>query len=89
MKPWRRFWWGEFGACLPEILRWHNLSMDPKPLPSYHWWLFVPIQIALIISAGLFTRAAVPKDAKSAIWIGASFQTLVSVMLSNAPKILP
>lgn len=81
-----RFWWGLFGSVLPEIIRLKNLVSSGQALPEFTW-PFIFISLAYIIAAGLFVVAWQAENPFKAVWVGASFPTLVSAMLQAAPSL--
>jgi len=81
-----RFWWGLFESVLPEIIRLKNLVSSGQMLPEFTW-PFIFISLAYIIAAGLFVVAWQAENPFKAIWVGASFPTLVSAMLQAAPSL--
>ena len=84
------FWWGAFGALLPEIIRSYLVVTGSRSrqangvrtlgLPKYF-----AVSAVYAFSGGLFTFAWQPENEFKAIWVGVSFPVLVSAMLARPP----
>jgi hypothetical protein len=85
MKNSQLFWCGCFGAVLPEVVRFFKLVSVGSPLPNLNWPLYAGILLVFLLSAGGFTVAWKAENAFKAIWVGASFPTLVTTLVQVAP----
>jgi len=85
MKNSQLFWWGCFGAVLPELLRFFRLVAAGQPLPNLNWPLYGGLFVLFVIAAGPFTVAWKPESPFKAVWVGASFPTLVATLIQVAP----
>lgn len=80
------FLWGCFGSVLPEILRLYNIVTHEQALPRFVWPYFI-ISLVFVLAAGAFTIAWEPENRFKAIWVGASFPTLVSTLIKSVPPL--
>ena len=87
MKETHLFWWGCFGAVLPELLRFFKLVAAGQPLPHLNWPLYLFLVLLFIVAAGFFTFAWKAETAFKAIWVGASFPTIVTTLIQIAPAL--
>jgi CDP-diglyceride synthetase len=87
MKESHIFWWGCFGALLPELLRFFKLAAAGQPLPALNWPLYVGLLVLFVVAAGAFTVAWKAESAFKAIWVGASVPTLIATLIQVAPAI--
>jgi CDP-diglyceride synthetase len=85
MKNSHLFWWGCFGALLPELLRFFKLAASGQPLPGLNWPLYAGLFCLFVLSAGAFCVAWKAENAFKAIWVGASFPTIVATLIQSAP----
>jgi hypothetical protein len=85
MKNSHLFGWGCFGAFLPELLRFFKLVDAGQPLPNLNWPLYAALFSLFVLAAGPFTVAWKPESAFKAVWVGASFPTLVATLIQIAP----
>jgi hypothetical protein len=76
------FFWGAFGALLPQIIELHGSSMKIDLLASIRQGI---ISVVYAIAAGIFTIAWGPETAFKAIWVGISFPVLVSSLMRHLP----
>jgi hypothetical protein len=81
-----RFWWGLFGSVLPEFLRFVKLVFEGNSLPHLNWALYGCFSLGLAIFGGLFSIAWEPESRLKAIWVGASFPTLVGTLIQTPPR---
>jgi len=81
------FWYGCFGAVLPELLRFFKLVSAGQPLPNLNWPLYMILLLLFVLAAGAFTVAWKAENAFKAIWVGASFPTLVTTLIQVAPNL--
>jgi hypothetical protein len=70
---------------LPELLRFFKLVDAGQPLPNLNWPLYAALFALFILAAGPFTVAWKPESAFKAVWVGASFPTLVATLIQIAP----
>lgn len=63
------FWYGVFGAALPEVIRYMRLAATTKidPPPS-GWITYGAISIIYLVAAGIMSMAWKPGCCWSAIW---------------------
>lgn len=87
MKNSTLFWCGCFGSLLPQLLRFFKLVADGQPLPSLDWPLYFLLLFLFVLAAGAFTVAWKAESAFKAIWVGASFPTLVTTIIQVAPSL--
>jgi hypothetical protein len=87
MKNSHLFGWGCFGALLPELLRFFKLVDAGQPLPNLNWPLYAALFSLFVLAAGPFTVAWKPESAFKAVWVGASFPTLVATLIQIAPTV--
>lgn len=85
MKNSRLFWWGCFGAIVPEVLRFFKLAAAGQPLPHLNWPIYGGFLVLFVLVAGAFTVAWKAENAFKAIWVGASVPTLVATLVQVAP----
>ncbi|HEV2380731.1 MAG TPA: hypothetical protein VG206_13175 [Terriglobia bacterium] len=83
------FWWGAFGAILPEIVKLFKIVAAGDPLPHLNWTAYIVLLMLFACFAGGFSVAWRPESAYKAIWIGASLPLLVSTLVQVAPKLAP
>lgn len=81
-----RFMWGCFGSFLPEILRLYNIVTHEESPPRFSWPYLI-ISLGFVLSAGLFTIAWEADTRFKAVWVGASFPTLVSALIKATPTL--
>lgn len=86
MKSSHAFWWAAFGSVLPQVVRFAAIIDHGQALPALSWILYFAIQIVLSVSAGVFSIGWKPKNSFQAMWVGASFPTLVGTLIQAAPK---
>lgn len=72
--------WGCLGAILPELLRFFRLAAAGQPFPALNWPLY-----SIILAAGAFTVAWQADSPFKAIWVGASFPTIITALITTAP----
>jgi CDP-diglyceride synthetase len=87
MKNSHLFWWGCFGAILPELLRFFKLAAAGQSLPNLNWPLYAGLLVLFALAAGAFTVAWKAETQFKAIWVGASFPTLVAALVQVAPAL--
>jgi CDP-diglyceride synthetase len=87
MKKYQLFLWGCFGAVLPELLRFFKLVTTGQPLPNLNWPLYGSILFLFVLAAGAFAIAWNAENSFKAIWVGASFPTLVAALIQVAPSL--
>jgi len=80
------FWWGVFGAILPEIVKFFKLAAIGNSLPPLNWVVYAVFLLLFAGAAGLFSVAWRPESPYKAIWIGASLPLLVSTLVQAVPK---
>jgi len=85
MRNYQLFWCGCFGSILPELIRFYKLVTAGQPLPNLNWPLYAAIMFLFVLAAGAFTVAWKAENAFKAIWVGASFPTLVTTLVQVAP----
>jgi hypothetical protein len=81
------FWWGCFGAVLPQAVRFFLLVANGHPLPTLNWFLYGLLLLPYVLSAGLFSVGWKPENEFKAIWVGASLPALVSAIVNAAPSL--
>jgi hypothetical protein len=81
------FWWGCFGAVVPELIRFLKLAASGQPLPHLNWPLYVGLLLLFVLAAGAFAVAWKAENEFKAIWVGASFPTIVATLIQVAPAI--
>ena len=82
-----RFWWGAFGASLPEILRFYKLATSGQAMPDLSWKYLVAF-LVFVAAAGIFSVAWKPENPFKAIWVGISLPVIVST-LAQSPPVIP
>jgi hypothetical protein len=85
-----RFLWGSFGALLPELLRIYTFVIHQQSLPTLSWKYIIAytgISVIFMVFAGGFTIAWEAENAFKSVWVGASFPTLISALISTAPSL--
>jgi hypothetical protein len=87
MKKSHLFWWGAFGSVLPELLRFFKLVASGQALPPLNWPLYGGLLSLFVLSAGVFSVAWKAENEFKAIWVGASFPTIVATPIQVAPTI--
>lgn len=90
MSKTARFWYGCFGSILPEVIRVYQGFIHQQILPSVSWkylTIYAVISLVFMTFAGIFTIAWEPENAFKAVWVGASFPTLVSALIKVAPSL--
>ena len=87
MKKSHLFWWGAFGAVLPELLRFFKLVAVGQPLPNLNWLLYMVLLFFFVLAAGAFAVAWKAENEFKAIWVGASFPTIVATLIQVAPAL--
>lgn len=87
MKNSHLFWWGCFGAILPQLLRFFNLVAAGQPLPNLNWPIFISLFVVFAFAGGAFTVAWKAETPFKAIWVGASFPALVTTLIQVAPAL--
>jgi CDP-diglyceride synthetase len=87
MKNSHLFWWGCLGAVLPELLRFFKLVAAGQSLPTLNWPLYIGLFVLFVLAAGAFTVAWKAETPFKAIWVGASFPTLVATLVQVAPAL--
>jgi hypothetical protein len=87
MSRFNLFLWGCLGATLPELLRFFRLASAGQPLPALNWPLYGSILFLFILAAGGFAIAWDAESPFKAIWVGASFPTLVTTLIQVAPSL--
>lgn len=70
---------------LPELLRFFKLVAGGQPLPSLNWPLYVGLLVLFVLAAGAFAVAWKAENEFKAIWVGASFPTIVATLIQVAP----
>ena len=80
------FWWGLFGAILPEVVRFFKIAAAGQPMPHLNWVAYIVLLLLSACFAGGFSVAWKPESPYKAIWIGASLPVLVSALTQAAPK---
>ncbi len=85
MKKLHLFLWGCLGAVLPELLRFFRLVAAGQPLPNLNWPLYAVVLALFILAAGAFTLAWEADSPFKAIWVGASFPTIITALITTAP----
>ena len=80
------FWFGLFGAALPEVVRYMRLVASTKidPPPS-GWIAYAIISLLYLGAAGILSVAWRPDNEYKAIWVGASFPAIVQTLIATAP----
>jgi hypothetical protein len=81
------FWWGAFGSCIPDVIRFFKVAAIGGQFPHLNWPVYFALLALFIVFAGGFTVAWKPESEFKAIWVGASFPTLVAIMLQAAPSL--
>jgi hypothetical protein len=87
MKRSHLFWWGAFGAVLPELLRFFKLAASGQHLPALNWPLYGGLLFLFVLAAGVFSVAWKAENEFKAIWVGASFPTIVTTLIQVAPAL--
>lgn len=87
MKKSALFFWGAFGAVLPELLRFFKLAASGNPLPNLNWPLYGGLLLLFVLAAGAFAVAWKAENEFKAIWVGASFPTIVATLIQVAPAL--
>ncbi len=87
MKNSSLFWWGSFGAVVPEVLRFFKLAAAGQPLPNLQWPIYGLLLVLFVLVAGAFTIAWKAENPFKAIWVGASVPTLVATLIQVAPSL--
>jgi hypothetical protein len=85
MSPAECFYWGAFGAILPELLRLYK-TIQAGNQPAFQLY-YILISAAFVLAAGIFAIAWRPENAFKAIWVGISFPVLVAAMIQNTPTL--
>jgi CDP-diglyceride synthetase len=85
MKKLHLFLWGCLGAVLPELLRFFRLVAAGQPLPNLNWPLYAVVLALFVLAAGAFTLAWEADSPFKAIWVGASFPTIITALITTAP----
>lgn len=80
------FFWGVFGAVLPEILRLWKLANGGQHLPDFSTAYFVLLPL-FVISGGFFSIAWKPENPFKAIWVGISLPVLVATLAQSPPPL--
>lgn len=70
---------------MPELLRFFKLVSVGQPLPNLNWLLYGILLVLFVLASGAFTVAWKAENAFKAIWVGASFPTLVAALVQVAP----
>ncbi len=79
------FWWGAFGAILPQVVKFFKIVAEGDPLPHLNWILYFIVLAVFVCAAGGFSIAWKPENRYKAIWIGASLPVLVSTLVQAVP----
>lgn len=82
--------WGFFGALIPDVISIYGWSHANAPVPNKTfglWVLCVGASLLYAVFAGYFTMAWKPESEAKAVWLGASFLTIASVLIKNAPQL--
>jgi hypothetical protein len=85
-----RFLWGCVGALVPEVVRIYTSVIHQQSLPDISWKyvvVYIAISIVFMAFAGLFSIAWEPENAYKAIWLGASFPTVISTLARTVPSL--
>jgi hypothetical protein len=77
------FFWGAFGAILPQILKFY-ISLNKAPLPTVSLRYLLTC-IVFAVAAGCFTIAWGPETEFKAIWVGITFPVLVHSLMRRPP----
>jgi hypothetical protein len=75
---------------LPEILRIYTFVIHQQSIPSFsrgYIATYVAVSLVFMLFAGGFTIAWEAENAFKAIWVGASFPTLISALIRTAPSL--
>jgi hypothetical protein len=76
-----------FGSVLPEFLRFVKIVFAGNPLPHLNWIMYGLFTVALAVFGGLFSIAWEPESRLKAVWVGASFPTLVGTLIQAPPRL--
>lgn len=90
MSRTERFWYGCFGSVLPEVIRIYQAITHQQNLPALNWKyviFYAVVSLVFMAFAGIFTIAWEPENPFKAVWVGASFPTLVSALIKVAPTL--
>jgi len=81
------FWWGFFGAFLPEIIRRKEIANDPVLRIKFFSIQSLLIFLAFFCAAGVLSIALKPENPYNAIWIGVSFPVIISTIGVQVPSL--
>jgi hypothetical protein len=76
-----------FGSVRPEFFRFVKIVFAGNPLPHLNWIMYGIFTIGLALFGGLFSIAWEPESRLKAVWVGASFPTLVGTLIQAPPRL--
>jgi len=80
------FFWGFFGATLPEILKLKDIVSGPIQKIEFYSINYLLISLAFACAAGLLSIAWEPENPTKAIWFGVSFPIIIQTMGLHLPS---